>query len=133
MEKDDLQLFEAGESTALVCIDHEQYQKMVVPQLTDLKYKSTWAFTKKMCCSSCALILMTSLSFYEKLQGSALATNPILQKLVCESAAQRREQFVVLLSHLFPTNDSMAAFVHSVDRIVNIADLPNFKQFSAEG
>jgi len=39
MEKDDLQLFEASESTALVCIDHEQYQNVVVPQLTDLKYK----------------------------------------------------------------------------------------------
>jgi len=70
---------------------------------------------------------------YENFKGSALATNPILQKLVCESAAQRREQFVVLLSHLFATNDSLAAFVHSVDRIVNIADLPNFKPVLRRG
>jgi hypothetical protein len=36
MEKDDLALFDAGESTALVCVDHEQYQKVIVPQLTKL-------------------------------------------------------------------------------------------------
>ncbi len=28
-----------GDNTALVCVDHQQYQKIVVPQLIDLTYK----------------------------------------------------------------------------------------------
>ena len=28
-----------GENTALVCIDHQQYQKIIVPQLIDMTYK----------------------------------------------------------------------------------------------
>ena len=133
MEKDDLQLFEARESTALVCVDHEQYQKVVVPQLTDLKYKVHVGLHEEDVLLKLRTYSYDVIVVYENFKGSTLAANPILQKLVGESANQRREQFVVLLSHLFPTNDSMAAFVHSVDRIVNIADLPNFKPVLRRG
>ena len=34
-----LMAVEGSESTALVCVDHEQYQKLITPQLVDLKYK----------------------------------------------------------------------------------------------
>jgi hypothetical protein len=37
------------------------------------------------------------------------------------------------LSHKFPTNDAMSAFVQSVDLIVNIADLANFKPVLRRG
>ena len=40
---------------------------------------------------------------------------------------------VVLLSHRFATNDAMSAFVQSVDQIVNIADLANFKPVLRRG
>jgi hypothetical protein len=39
----------------------------------------------------------------------------------------------VLLSHKFPTNDAMSAFVHNVDEIINIADLANFKTVLRRG
>jgi hypothetical protein len=39
----------------------------------------------------------------------------------------------VLVSHRFPTNDAMSAFVQSVDQIVNIADLANFKPVLRRG
>ena len=32
----DSSFFDLGDKTALVCIDHLQYQKMIVPQLIDL-------------------------------------------------------------------------------------------------
>ena len=47
--------------------------------------------------------------------------------------SERREHFLVLLSHQFPTNDAMSAFVQSVDLIVNIADLANFKPVLRRG
>ncbi len=31
--------FDLGDNTALVCVDHQQYQKVVVPQLIDMTYK----------------------------------------------------------------------------------------------
>jgi hypothetical protein len=135
MEKEnDLQLFEAGgESTALVCLDHEQYQKVIVPQLTDLKYKVHVGLYEEDVLLKLRTYSYDVIVVYENFKGSTLATNPILQKLVNEPAAQRREHFVVLLSHRYPTNDSLAAFVHSVDRIVNIADLANFKPVLRRG
>jgi hypothetical protein len=38
-----------------------------------------------------------------------------------------------LLSHRFATNDAMSAFVHSVDLIINITDLANFKPVLRRG
>jgi hypothetical protein len=46
---------------------------------------------------------------------------------------RRREDFVVLLSHKFATNDAMSAFVQSVDQIINIADLANLKPVLRRG
>ena len=31
--------FDLGDKTALVCVDHPEYQKLIVPQLVDLGYK----------------------------------------------------------------------------------------------
>ena len=49
------------------------------------------------------------------------------------SDTRRREHFVILLSHRFATNDAMSAFVNSVDQIINIADLANFKPILRRG
>src|SRR5205809_8020756 len=104
MEKEN-EFFEGGESTALVCIDHDQCQKQVVPQLADLKYKVHVGLYEED-----VLLKMRTYSYdvivvYENFKGSTLANNPILQRLVGEPAAQRREHFVVLLSHRFTTSD----------------------------
>ena len=53
--------------------------------------------------------------------------------MIRRPGAERREHFVVLLSHRFATNDAMSAFVQSVDQIVNIADLANFKPVLRRG
>ena len=39
MSELDTSFFDVGDNTALVCIDHQQYQKLVVPQLIDMTYK----------------------------------------------------------------------------------------------
>jgi hypothetical protein len=125
--------FLLGENTALVCVDHEQYQKLLTPQLTELKYKVHLGLYE-----DDVLLKLRTYSYevvvvYENFKGTTLDTNPILQTLIKEPAAQRREQFVVLLSHRYVTNDSLSAFVHSVDRIVNITDLANFNAVLRRG
>ncbi len=56
-----------------------------------------------------------------------MGENPILQEMVRRASSLRREHFLVLLTHRSPTNDAMSAFVQSVDLILNIADIANFR------
>src|SRR5437660_6550480 len=70
---------------------------------------------------------------YENFKGSSLQTNPILAELARCVDAQRRQHFVVLLSQRMATNEPMSAFVHSVDQIINITDLANFKPVLRRG
>ena len=125
--------FEVSENTALVCVDHEQYQKLITPQLVDLKYKVHVVLYEDDVVLKLRTYSYEVIVVYENFKGTTLDSNPILQKLVVEPPAQRREQFVVLLSHRYATNDSLSAFVHSVDRIVNIADLANFNHVLRRG
>ena len=125
--------FDSSETTALVCVDHEQYQKLITSQLVDLKYKVHVGLYEDDVLLKLRTYSYEVIVVYENFKGTTLDSNPILQKLVVEPATQRREQFVVLLSHRYATNDSLSAFVHSVDRIINIADLENFKHVLRRG
>lgn len=134
MEQDHESSFiDLGDNTALVCVDHQQYQKIVVPQLIDMTYKVHLGLFEE----DVALKLKTYnydvVLIYENFKNSKLETNPILREMVKRPDARRREHFVVLLSHRFATNDAMSAFVQSVDQIINISDLANFKPVLRRG
>jgi hypothetical protein len=133
MERESTSAFEAGESTALLAVDHDQYQKLLTPQLVDLKYKVHVGLYEEDVLLKLRTYSYEVIVVYENFRGTTLDANPILQRLITEPAAQRREQFVVLLSHRYATNDSLSAFVHSLDRIVNVADLANFKPVLRRG
>jgi len=133
MEQEATSAFEGSENTALLAVDHDQYQKVITTQLGDLKYKAHVGLYEDDVLLKLRTYSYEIIVVYENFKGTTFDTNPILQKLVNEPATQRREHFVVLLSHRYATNDSLSAFVHSVDRIVNIADLANFKQVLRRG
>ena len=124
---------DVGESTALVCIDHQQYQKIVVPQLIDLNYKVHLGLFEEDVILKLQTYSYDVVVIYESFKNTTLETNPLLREIVKQPDAQRREHFVVLLSHRFATNDAMSAFVHSVDQIINITDLANFKPVLRRG
>lgn len=126
-------IFDVGDNTALVCVDHEPFQKAIVPQLIDLNYKVHLGLYE-----DDVLVKLRTYSYhvvviYENFKGSALNTNPILTEMTRRPGTQRRQHFVVLLSHRFATNDAMTAFVQSVDLIVNVADLANLKPVLRRG
>ena len=125
--------FDLGDNTALVCVDHQQYQKIVVPQLIDMTYKVHLGLFEEDVLLKLKTYSYDVVVIYENFKGSNLQTNPILTEMTKRPDAQRREHFVVLLSHRFPTNDAMVAFVHSVDLIINITDLANFKPVLRRG
>ena len=127
MEQDTEAFFDLGDSTALVCIDHQQYQKIVVPQLIDINYKVHLGLFAEDVILKLKTYIYNVVIIYENFKGSTLQTNPILAEMANRPGANRRDFFVVLLSHRFATNDAMTAFVHSVDQIINVSDLANFK------
>ncbi len=125
--------FDAGDNTALVCVDHQQFQKMVAPQLIDMNFKVHIGLHEEDVLLKLRTYSYNVVVIYENFKGSTLATNPILKEMTRRPGAQRRQHFVVLLTHRFTTNDAMSAFVQSVDQILNVADLANFKPVLRRG
>ena len=122
-----------GDNTALVCVDHQQYQKIVVPQLIDMTYKVHLGLFEEDVLLKLRTYDYDVVVIYENFKGSTLQSNPILREMIREPDTQRREHFVVLLSHTFATNDATSAFANSVDQIINIADLANFSPVLRRG
>jgi hypothetical protein len=133
MEQEHESFLDLGDNTALVCVDHQQYQKIVVPQLIDLTYKVHLGLFEEDVVLKLHTYSYDVVVIYENFKNSTLETNPLLREIRRQPDMQRRQHFVVLLSHRFATNDAMSAFVHSVDQIVNIADLANFKPVLRRG
>jgi hypothetical protein len=125
--------FDVGDITALVCVDHQQYQKLIVPQLIDMTYKVHLGLFEEDVLLKLKTYSYNVVIIYESFKGSTPQTNPILQEMIHQPGHQRRDHFVVLLSHRLATNDAMSAFVQSVDQIVNIADLTNLKPVLRRG
>src|SRR5207237_6025544 len=119
--------FDLGDNTALVCVDHPQYQKVIVPQLIDMTYKVHLGLYEEDVVLKLKTYNYDVVIVYENFKGSTLQANPILAELTRRPDTQRRQHFVVLLSHRFGTNDAMSAFVHSIVKVINIADLANLK------
>ena len=133
MSDQDSSFFDLGDKTALVCIDHAQYQKMIVPQLIDLNYKVHLGLFAEDVLLKLSTYSYNVVVIYENFKGCNLENNPILSEIVRRPGALRREHFVVLLSQKFTTNDAMTAFAQSVDQIVNVADIANFKPVVRRG
>jgi len=129
----DNSFFDIGDTTALVCIDHQQYQRIIVPQLTELGYKVHLGLFEEDVLLKLATYNYNVVVVYENFKGSNQFDNPILRELVKRPGALRRQHFVVLLSHNASTNDAMAAFTLSVDQVVNIHDIPNFRPVLRRG
>jgi len=133
METQDNQFFDVGDNTALVCVDHQQYQQLVVPQMIDMTYKVHLGLFEEDVILKLQTYSYNVVVVYENFKGSTVETNPILRELVRRPETDRRSYFVVLLSHQFATNNAMNVFVQSVDQIVNVADLANFKPVLRRG
>src|SRR5450432_644236 len=119
--------FDLGDRTALVCIDHQQYQQMIVPQLVDLGYKLHLGLFEEDVLLKLSTYSYNVVVIAENFKGASAEENPILREMVQRTGALRREHFVVLLSRRFATNDALSAFVQSVDQIINLDDIANFK------
>jgi hypothetical protein len=132
-QEPDSAFLDLGDNTALVCVDHQQYQKIIVPQLIDMTYKVHLGLFEEDVVLKLKTYNYDVVVIYENFKNTRMETNPLLHEMSKRPDGRRREHFVVLLSHKFATNDAMSAFVHSVDQIINIADLANLKPVLRRG
>src|ERR1041385_1443625 len=91
--------FDLGDNTALVCVDHQQYQKVVVPQLIDMTYKVHLGLFEEDVLLKLKTYSYDVVIVYENFKGSNPQNNPILRAIVKRAGEDRREHFLVLLSH----------------------------------
>ncbi len=122
-----LEVFEPGDQTALVAMDVPEPQRLVVEQLGTLGYKlHTGLFTEdvllKMRTHTYDVILIS-----QHFSGTDIDTNPILAEAMHLSAEQRRRQVIVLIGSGMVTDSHADAFQHSVDLVVNLSDVVNFR------
>src|ERR1700726_4501688 len=104
-QEHELTFFNLGDNTALVCVDHQQYQKIVVPQLIDMTYKVHLGLFVEDVLLKLRTYNYDVVVIHENFKGSTLQTNPLLAEMARQPAAQRPQHFVGLLRHRMPTND----------------------------
>ena len=122
-----IDLFEPGDTTALICVDVPEVQRLTVDNLTELGCKiHTGLFAEdimvKLQTHAYDVVVVS-----EHFNGSDLPTNPILQATLEIGPNQRRKQLVVLVGTGLHTDSDMQAWGASADLVVNIGDVPNIK------
>lgn len=122
-----IDLFEPGDSTALVCVDVPEVQRLIVENLTEIDYKiHTGLFLEDI------LLKLQSHTYNvvivgEHFNASNIETNPILDASKALPSGQRRLQMFVLVGSGVHTDSEMEAWSASVDLVVNLSDVPNLK------
>ena len=122
-----IDLFEPGDTTALICVDVPEVQRLVVENLTELGCKiHTGLFIEdimvKLQTHAYDVVIIA-----EHFGDSNLESNPILNTTLDIAPNQRRRQIIVLIGSSVHTDSDMEAWAHSVDLVVNLADVPNIK------
>jgi len=126
-------VFEPDDLTSLVCIDEAEVQRAVVDQLGQIGYRiHTGLFTEdislKLRAHSYDVV-----AIYETFAGSVAEGNPVLSETTRIPASQRRNQLVVLIGPNMITNSEIQAFQYSVDLVVSVSDIANFKPVLRRG
>jgi hypothetical protein len=119
--------FEPGDKTALVCLDVPEMQRLVIEQLDALGYKVHTGLFVDDSILKLRAHPYDAVIFSEHFNGMPLTDHALLKETIKLPAAQRRRQTIVLIGVDFATNDEAQAFSQSVDLVVSLADLPNFK------
>jgi hypothetical protein len=126
-------IFEAEDLTSLVCMDEAEVQRAVVDALSQLNYRiHTGLFAEDI---SLKLRAHTYdvVAIYETFAGSIAEGNPVLLETMRIPSTQRRNQIVVLVGPNMITNSEIQAFQYSVDLVVSVSDLANFKPVLRRG
>lgn len=126
-------MFEPGDITALVCVDHPDLQPLIIEHVAALEYKiHVGLFAEdiilKLRSHPYDLIIIS-----QNFGGAPIAENPVIAAAIHLPTHQRRRQFICLIGPDFITNDEMISFILSVDLVVNESDIQNLKPVLRRG
>ncbi len=82
MDSEQDSFFDVDDNTALVCIEHQQYQKLVVSQLIEMGYKVHLGLFEEDVLLKLKTYSYDIVIIYENFKGSTLQTNPILREMI---------------------------------------------------
>ena len=122
-----LDVFEPGDKTALICMDVPEMERLVVEQIRDLGYKVHTVFSAEDFIHKLHTHHYDVVVIAENFAASTLHSNPVLAEAVNAPVAQRQRQILLLLGASLKTADELQAFQHSVDLVVNLADIATLR------
>ena len=117
------ELFEADDSTALLCIENESIRSVVTDQLKSLGFKMQSGLFREdvaLRLQTHAYDLLVVSDGFEQGEGES---NRIVMDCCESSPEHRRSLFLALIGPDFVSEDGMQAFRHSVDLVVATADV----------
>jgi len=120
-----MDFFEVGDRTSLVCAD-ATVGEIVRATLRELDFKFHSADNAEIAIERIRYTAYDIILVQDDFGGTNLKSNSVLNYLSSLGMAQRRFSMVVLIGPNFKTLDAMQAFAHSVQLVVNTADLANF-------
>jgi hypothetical protein len=126
-------VFEPEDRTALVCIDEGEVQSPVLAQLSELGYRIHTGLFPEDVSLKLRAHTYDVVAIYETFAGSIAEGNPALLETVRTPSGQRRNQVVVLIGPNMVSNNEIQAFQFSVDLVVSVSDLANFKPLLRRG
>jgi predicted Zn finger-like uncharacterized protein len=114
---------------ALICLDDLSYRDVFQNMLLALGYNTIHIPSQQ----AQALLYLTQVPYEfcaldAAFDGSTLEANPVLACLVELPMNRRRYTFATLCSQDITTGDGMAAYSHSVNLVVNYADIPSCRR-----
>ncbi len=128
-----LDIFEPGDSTALIAFDDGKQAEALAKQLTAIDYKvhGTDSYEE--------LLILIKTHQYDLIVvqadygGWTVGENELLQTIAKLPSEIRRGEYVVLMGENLPTNDEMLAFIYSVNLTFDYADFSTFKAVLRRG
>jgi CheY-like chemotaxis protein len=112
---------------ALMCVDDPDRKSEVSAVLQELGYRVHLASAVPDAIERMRRNAYEVLVVDGEFQGATSLDHPLLRSIQWMPTASRRPMFVVLLSHDAKTFDNMAAFVQSVNLVVNMSDLAHLR------
>ncbi len=124
---------EEGGKTALICESDPSIKAGIISVLKEIDYQITDTASARDALKAMRFHVYDMVVLNENFDTDDPDANNVLRYLERLTMGIRRNIFVTLISNRFRTTDNMAAFYKSVNTIVNVENLGDFKTIIKRG
>jgi CheY-like chemotaxis protein len=116
-----------GFKDSLVCYENEEHLKLISETLRDLKYNVVVSPNLEDAFERIRYTQFDVLILNETFGGGGADKNELLEAFQTMPINNRRKVFLALIGNNYKTLDNMAAYIKSVNVVINVNDMPNLK------